>query len=304
MLASAWEPNADNTSYTFTLRDDAKFADGTAVTATTVDKTFAFIETSKSASFLYKMAGIKDVSVVDDKTVKIDLTAPNHLFLQILPMYSFSIINMDEVRKNGGAAWLDTNTAGTGPYAVTKWDPATESVLTRKDAYWGDMPTLKEINVKVMGASNRVQLVSKGEVDLATEVPPKDVASLEQTEGVVIDSPPSNKILFFAMNNAVAPFDNVKVRQAVSYAIPYDKAAHRRHEGPGLGDAVRGGQDSTPGYTDAGFVYTHDLDKAKALLAEAGYADGFTFDFTLGSGFTDDWATTPSSSRPNSPRSA
>ena len=288
MLASAWEPNADNTSYTFTLRDDAKFADGTAVTATTVDKTFAFIETSKSASFLYKMAGIKDVSVVDDKTVKIDLTAPNHLFLQILPMYSFSIINMDEVEKNGGAAWLDTNTAGTGPYAVTKWDPATESVLTRKDAYWGDMPTLKEINVKVIGeASNRVQLVSKGEVDLATEVPPKDVASLEQTEGVVIDSRPSNKILFFAMNNAVAPFDNVKVRQAVSYAIPYDKLRTdvMKDQASEMRSAVAS---STPGYTDAGFVYTHDLDKAKALLAEAGYADGFTFDFTLGSGF-DDW---------------
>lgn len=89
------------------------------------------------------------------------------------------------------------------------------------------------------------------------------------------------------MNNNVKPFDNVKVRQAINYAIPYDELL----SGVMYGQAKQmksSVASNTPGFTDAGFVYEHNLDKAKELLAEAGYADGFAFDFTLGSGF-DDW---------------
>lgn len=289
MLAESWQVSPDSKSYTFTLRQGVKFEDGSALDSDDVVKTFDFIKKSNSASFLYGMAGIKTVTATDPRTVKIDLTAPNHLFLQILPMYSFSIINIDKVNAEGGSKWLDTHTAGSGPYRVTKWDTATEAVLERNDTYWGEKPALRKINTKFIGeASNRVQLLTKGEVDIALEVPAKDVDSLSKQSGVVIDSRASNKILFFGMNNAIKPFDNPKVRQAISYAIPYDKL---------LSDVMKGQASpmrssvasSTPGFTDAGYVYSHDLDKAKALLAGAGYPNGFTFDFTLGSGF-DDWS--------------
>src|SRR5690606_23259114 len=80
------------------------------------------------------------------------------------------------------------------------------------------------VSVKFIGeASNRMQLLERGEAQLITEIPAKDVESLSSAEGVTIDSRKSNKILFFAMNTAVAPFDDVRVRQAVCYAIPYDK---------------------------------------------------------------------------------
>jgi len=288
MLAEKWTVNSDSTVYTFSLRQGVKFQDGASLDSAAVVKTFDFIKASKSASFLYKMAGIKDVTAPDANTVTITLTAPNHLFLQILPMYSFSIINVDLVDKNGGAKWLDTHVAGSGPYKVDKWDPATEATLVRNEDYWGTKPALRTIDAKVIAeASNRVQLLSKGEVDLALEVPAKDVATLATQSGVVIDSRPSNKILFFAMNNSIKPFDNVLVRQAVSYAIPYDKL--RTEVMKGQASPMRSAvASSTPGYTDAGFVYTYDLTKAKQLLTEAGYPNGFTFDFTLGSGF-DDW---------------
>lgn len=289
MLAESWKPNADMTSYTFSLRKGVKFEDGTPLEADDVVKTFDFIEKSKSASFLYGMAGIKSVKAVDPQTVEIDLTAPNHLFLQILPMYSFSIINVDKVNASGGASWLDTHTAGSGPYQVTKWDPATEAVLERKDDYWGEKPALRKVNTKFIGeASNRVQLLSKGEVDLALEVPAKDVESLSKQPGITIDSRASNKILYFAMNNEVKPFDNPKVRQAVADAIPYDKLINDVMKGQAspMRSSVAS---STPGFSDAGNSAKYDLGKAKSLLAEAGLPNGFTFDFTLGSGF-DDWS--------------
>ncbi|MEU5947274.1 ABC transporter substrate-binding protein [Micromonospora sp. NPDC047465] len=289
MLAESWKVSTDSKSYTFTMRPGVKFEDGSALDSDDVVKTFDFIKKSSSASFLYGMAGIDTVTAVDSQTVKIDLKAPNHLFLQILPMYSFSIINIDKVNAEGGSKWLDTHTAGSGPYRLTKWDPATEAVLERNDTYWGEKPALRKINTKFIGeASNRVQLLTKGEVDIALEVPAKDVDTLSKQSGVAIDSRASNKILFFGMNNAVKPFDNPKVRQAVSYAIPYDKL---------ISDVMKGQASpmrssvasSTPGFTDAGYVYSYDLGKAKALLAEAGYPNGFSFDFTLGSGF-EDWS--------------
>ena len=288
MLAKSWEANSENTEYTFKLRDDVQFHSGKKMTASDIVASFGHIKDSTSASFLYGMAGIDSVVEVDPLTVKISLTAPNHLFLQILPMYSFSIIDMDEVAKNGGAAWLGKNTAGSGPYTIDKWDPATEASITRNENYWGEKPELATVNMKFIGeASNRVQLLTKGEVDVALEVPAKDVATLKETPGISIDSRASNKILYFAMNNEVAPFDNVKVRQAVNYAIPYDKLINDVMKGQAspLRSSVAS---STPGSTDAGNTYTYDLDKAKSLLAEAGMADGFTFDFTLGGGF-DDW---------------
>ncbi|MBW1640167.1 ABC transporter substrate-binding protein [Microbacterium resistens] len=287
MLASEWSADDSGTVYTFTLRDDVTFQSGKKLVADDVVRSFAHIEASASASFLYGMAGIAGVEAKDDHTVEITLTGPNHLFLQILPMYSFSILDMDLVEENGGAEWLATHTAGTGPYVIDSWDPATSAKLTRNEDYWGEAPALGTVNLKFIGdASNRLQLLKKGSVDAALEIAPKDLEGLNGQDGVVVDSRPSNKILFFAMNNAIAPFDNPKVRQAISYAIPYDK----------LIDDVMKGQaspmrssvaSSTPGFTDEGYAATYDLDKAKALLAEAGYPDGFEFEFTLGSGFSD-----------------
>lgn len=287
MLAESWEANEDKTEYTFQLRDDVTFQNGKEMTADDVVATFKHIEESASASFLYGMAGIETVSKEDESTVVIGLDEPNHLFLQILPMYSFSIIDMDQVEDEGGSDWLARNTAGSGPYVVDEWDPASEATLTRNDSYWGDEPEIETVNMKFIGSpSNRVQLLESGSVDMSLEVPTKDIETLEENPDVTVDSRASNKILYFAMNNEIEPFDNEKVRQAISYAVPYDK----------LLDDVMYGQasrmkssvaSSTPGFTDAGYSAEYDPEKAKELLAEAGYPDGFTFDFTLGSGFND-----------------
>ncbi len=287
MLAESWEVNDDATQYTFHLREDVVFQSGNPLTSADVVGSLAMIEASASASFLYGMAGIASYEASDEHTVTITLTGPNHLFLQILPMYSFSIVDTTAVEENGGTDWLSTNTAGSGPYILESYDPSTEATLTRYEDYWGDEPEIDDVTVRfITEASNRVQLLSRGEVDLALEIPAKDVASLAETDGVVIDSRASNKTLFFAMNNEIAPFDDPRVRQAISYAIPYDQLLDDVMQGQAsrMTSAV---PSSMPGFTDEGYAYEYDLDKAKSLLAEAGLADGFTFDFTLGGGFQD-----------------
>lgn len=287
MLAKSWEADAAKTTYTFHLRDDASFQDGKKVTADDVVKSFKHVADSASGSFLYQMAGIKTVTAKDDSTVVIALTAPNHLFLQILPMYTFSIIDMDQVEKNGGSKWLAKNTAGSGPYTIESWDPATSAKLQSNPKYWGAKPAVSTVNLKFIGdASNRLQLIKKGSVDMALEIAPKDAKALKGTPGIDVDSRASNKILYFAMNTKMKPFDNPKVRQAITYAIPYDKLLSDVMQGQAtrMKSAVAS---STPGFTADGYEAKHDLEKAKELLTEAGYPNGFSFDFTLGSGFPD-----------------
>lgn len=287
MLATEWKADDSATTYTFTLRDDVTFASGNAMTADDVVGSFELIRDSSSSSFLYQMAGIDSVTKVDEHTVTIALTGPNHLFLQILPLYSFSIVDTKTVKDNGGADWLAQNTAGSGPYTLKSWDPSTAASLTARSDYWGTAPALTDVSVKFISeASNRMQLLERGESQLITEIPAKDVESLKKADGVTIDSRKSNKILYFAMNNAVAPFDDERVRQAVCYAIPYDKLINDVMLGQ-ASEMTSAVASSTPGWTDAGYDYSHDLDKAKSLLDEAGHSDGFSFDFTLGSGFQD-----------------
>ncbi|MBT2290746.1 ABC transporter substrate-binding protein [Paenibacillus albidus] len=287
MLAESWEVSADNTVYTFKLKSGVKFQSGNPVNAEAVAYSFDRVGKSSSGSFLYGMAAIKSVTAKDESTVEVVLNNPNHMFLQIIAMYTFSIVDQ-KVVEGQNADYLKTNAAGSGPFKLEKWDPASEAVFTANETYWQGAPKLGKVTLKfTKEASNRVLLLSKGDVDMSIEIPPKDVNSLQGNTELNIQSNASNRILFFAMNNKVKPFDNEKVRQAVSYAIPYEELL----SGVMYGQAKRmksAVASNTPGFTDAGYVYEYNLDKAKALLKEAGYENGFTFDFTLGSGF-DDW---------------
>lgn len=286
MLAKSWEASENGTVYTFTLQDNVKFQSGNPLTSADVVYSFERLAASSSGSFLYGMADIKSVEAQGDKTVVITLNGANHMFEQIIALYNFSILDRKTVEAQS-ADYLKTNAAGSGPFKIEKWDPASEAVFAANEEYWNGAPALGKVTLKfTKEASNRVLLLNKGDVDMAIEIPAKDVESLKSNADLKVQSNASNRILYFAMNNKVAPFDNAKVRQAISYAIPYEQL---------IGDVMYGQAkqmksavaSNTPGYTDAGYVYGHDLDKAKKLLAEAGYADGFSFDLTLGSGFQD-----------------
>ncbi|WP_425804840.1 ABC transporter substrate-binding protein [Desulfitobacterium sp. Sab5] len=286
MLAKEWKVSDDQKTYTFTLQDNAKFQSGNPVNAQAVVWSLDHVKNSKSGSFLYGMAEIESCTAKDDKTVEIKLSQPNHNFLQIIAMYNFSIID-PAVVKDKGADYLKNNAAGSGPYKVEKWDPATEAVFTANPNYWQGAAKISKVTTKfIKEPSNRVTLLDKGDADMAIEIPTQNVADLKKNANLIVRSDASNRILYLAFNTKVKPFDNPKVRQAISYAIPYDKLVHdvMYDQAKQMKSAVAS---NTPGFTDAGFVYKYDLDKAKQLLKEAGYENGFSFDFTLGSGFQD-----------------
>ncbi|MNC12299.1 Heme-binding protein A precursor [compost metagenome] len=135
-------------------------------------------------------------------------------------------------------------------------------------------------------ASNRLMLLKNGDIDVAVELPPKDLEALKSAANLTVHSNSSNRILFLAMNMNKEPFNNPKVRQALAYATPYDQLIKdvMFNEARSMRSSV---PSNTPGYTDDGYEFAYDLDKAKQLLTEAGYPDGFSFDLTIGSGFPD-----------------
>ena len=286
MLAESWDVSDDQKTYTFKLRKDVKFHSGNPLNADAVVFSLDHIKNSNSGGFLYQQASIESFRKVDDATVEVKLERPNHMFLQILAMYSFSIIDPQAIEGDTNE-FLKTKTAGSGPFKLEKWDPSSEAVFVANDNYWQERAKLDKVVMKFMKeASSRTMLLNKGDIDLAMEIPPKDVDTLKQNNDLTVRSDASNRILYMGLNNNMKPFDNPKVRQAIEYAIPHDAL---------LKDVMYGQAkqmksivaSNTPGFSDKGYVYEYNLDKAKQLLKEAGYEDGFQFDFTLGSGFKD-----------------
>ncbi|KWX87579.1 peptide ABC transporter substrate-binding protein, partial [Paenibacillus riograndensis] len=201
MLGERWEVSNDNTVYTFKLKSGVKFQSGNPVDADSVVYSLDRVAKSSSGSFLYGMAAIKTVTAKDDSTVEIALTNANHNFLQILAMYTFSIVDKKTVEAQG-ADYLKTHSAGSGPFTLEKWDPATEAVFTPHDDYWQGSPKLGKVTIKfTKEASNRVLLLNKGDVDMAIEIQPKDVDTLESNSHLTVASNSMNQILYFAINN-------------------------------------------------------------------------------------------------------
>jgi peptide/nickel transport system substrate-binding protein len=186
-----------------------------------------------------------------------------------------------------GLDYTKGNIAGGGAYKVTRWQPGTEVVFERNDDWKnGPLPKMKRIIWRtVPSAGNRRALVERGDADISFDLPNKDFAELKQAGKVQVAATPiGNGIQYIGMNVKKAPFDNPKVRQAVAYAIPYQKIMDAVMFG--LANPMFGAKPDAPLSTawPQPHHYNTDLAKAKQLLAEAGYPNGFetTLSFDLG----------------------
>lgn len=167
-------------------------------------------------------------------------------------------------------------------------DATTEVILNARPDYWKGKVDLDKVIVKIIPEpSNRVLLADKGDVDIARVIPPKDLSKLEGNTDLDIRVYESVSIVYLSLNTQKAPLDNVKVRQALNYAVPYDVIVNDVMSGKAKKlDYVI--PSAMPGHiTDTTGAYTEDLDKAKALLAEAGYADGFDMKLVISTGNQD-----------------
>jgi peptide/nickel transport system substrate-binding protein len=287
-LAERWEISPDNKVYTFFLRKNATFHDGKPVTAKDVKWSFdravaagGFPAVQMAASSFDNPAKF---SVVDDHTFRITLDKPNKLVMPNLVVPVPVIVNAELAKQHATAAdpwafeWVQRNDAGGGAYKIESWTPGQQTVFLRFDAWKsGPVPKLRKVIYRqIASAGTRRALIEKGDVDISVGLPPKDYADLAKIGKVkVIGVPVQNDLIFVDMNTKIKPFDNPKVREAISYAIPYKEIMATALYGRGV--AMSGGDPSKPYAPTWPVPINHgtDLAKAKALLTEAGFPDGF-----------------------------
>jgi peptide/nickel transport system substrate-binding protein len=296
-LAEDW--NLTATSVTFKLRKDATFHDGTPVTAKDVKWSFdRAVTVGGFPTFQMKAGSLEKPEqfvAVDDHTFRVDFIRKDRLTMPDLAVIVPAVYHSELVKKNAtekdpwGLEYTKGNIAGGGAYKVTRWQPGTEVVFERNDSWKsGPLPKVKRIVWRtVPSAGNRRALLERGDADISVDLPNKDFVELKQLGKLALATTPiGNGIGYIGMNCKNPPFNNLKVRQAVAYAIPYQK----------IMDAVMFGL-AVPLYgakADAPIEvawpqphhYTTDLAKAKQLLAESGHPNGFetTLSFDLGFG--------------------
>ncbi|MFC6116836.1 glutathione ABC transporter substrate-binding protein [Sporosarcina thermotolerans] len=272
LLATSWE-KLDDLTWEFTLRENVKFHDGTDFTAEAVKRTIERVLDEKTASAranLFEM--ITEVKVINDHKVQLITEYPYAPLLANLSHYASGIISPTAIDSGKEIA---QNPVGTGPYKLANWKIGQEIKLEQFDKYWGKQSGLKTITFKVIPEdSTRVAMVETGEAHIADPVPVTEVDRITNSDSMKLVRSDSLGNDYIGFNLNKEPFNNVKVRQAISYAIDTESIISGVYNNVGtlatstMGPAIWGFNDKLKGYS-------YDLEKAKALMAEAGYKDGF-----------------------------
>ena len=295
-LAESWEVAADGMSCTFKLRKDAKFHDGTPVTANDVKWSFdravkvgGFPTFQMSAGSLEKP---EQFVVVDDHTFRVDYIRKDKMLLFNIAVVVPFIINSELAKKNAtpedpwALAWLKNNEAGGGAYKIDSWKPGTETIFARFDDWKsGPLPKIKRVIARdIPSAGTRRAMLERGDADLSSGFAPRDFDQIIKEGKVKVSGVPiPNALWYLALNTAKPPFNNVKLRQALAWAMPYEQiqnGAFFNRAVPMYGGAA---EVSKPVWPQP-FPYVTDLDKAKALMKEAGFESGLETTLSLDTG--------------------
>jgi len=306
-LAESWSYDPATLTWTFNLRRGVKGCNGTTFDA---DDVIYTMQRAKSTSgqapvgwFLSNVASFKgftpavfgdkpenieakklkddEVKKIDQYTVQFTQSAENKLFLPVLTIFALYIFDKETMEKHATEddPWShkyanNEGVAGFGPYCMTRWEKDKEFVVeANPDYYRGKADIDRVIMRKVPQSSQRLVILRTGQAHLVEHLTPKEYDSLKQTRGVKVVSVDGNASTYVHMNWQAKPWDNIKLREAVAYAIPYDKIM----EDVFFGEALKynGVMPAFyPGAHAVDFERNQDLDKAKALLAEAGYPEG------------------------------
>lgn len=270
-LAESWTISEDGLTYTFALHGGVTFHDGSAFDAEDVKFTFDRIlaeDSLNAQKALYEP--IDAVTVVDQLTVEIALSRPDGLFLFNLGRGDAVIVAPESADNNA------SEPIGTGPFAFVQWDRGSRVVLEQYGPYWGEKPALTKASyVFISDTATMTNALLAGDIDGTNNFAPEALAVFEGNPQfkVLVGSTEGETIL--ATNNAKAPFDDLRVRQAMAHALNRQEVI----DGATYGYGVPIGTHFAPHhpyYLDLTETYPYDPEAAKALLAEAGLADGFT----------------------------
>lgn len=276
-LAKSWDISDDGLTYTFHLRDDVTFHNGKAFSAEDVVYTYeALSGLGGEEPLSSKFTNVTAINAIDDYTVELTLGEADAAFLQYTRV---------AVLPKG---YEDQSSApvGTGPFVFEKYVPGQMVVLEKNENYYDEsrMAKIDEAQIYIMGDDSAVlTALQSGQLDAGIVY----ADSADYLSGdFTINSSPQNMVQLFALNNSVEPFDDVRVRQAFEYAINKDQII----DGVFAGYATELYSNFSPVmsyfYNDElSNVYTYDVEKAKELMAEAGYEDGFDITITVPSNY-------------------
>ncbi len=272
-LVEKWEVSADATEYTLKLKKGIKFHDGQPFNAEAVKVNFdRRLDPKAATKFGFLVAPIASVAVADEFTVKIKTKVPFAALLSNLTHQANGMQSPAALK----ASWEKplTKPVGTGPFMFKEWVPGNRFVMVRNDAYYGVKPLLSEVTFRVIpDDASRVVALETGEVHVAVRIPPFDIPRLKANPKIGIIHSPSVRTIYLGFNALKEPLNDKRVRQALNYAV--NKQAIVKHVLGGVGrvsDAP-----VSPGIFGYASIqtYEHNVEKAKALLAEAGFPKGF-----------------------------
>lgn len=297
-VAQTWAASADGKTWTFTIRQGMRFPSGRAVNASAVTYSLRrAVRLAKTPAWLLEQLGLtKDnadqtIRALDDYTVQLilaDAFAPN-LVLSVLAFPITGVVDPDLVQQHitegdMGSDWLKDHSAGSGPYTLIRWERNDVVDLVANPTYWRGIPPMKRIIIRDIPEPTAQRLaVEKGDIDVAWNLAPqmREEIRKQKTPGVDIVQIPAHGIAYVGMNVKYEPLSKEKVREAIRWAIDYDAI---------LRDVLRGEALPLQTFIPTGYLgynpsrpFTQDLTKAKQLLAEAGYANGFEVELTTSS---------------------
>ena len=297
-LAASWQQTSP-TEWRFSLRKDVKFQDGSPFTADDVQFSFDRVRNSGSSMTIY-VTGIKEVKKVDDHTVDFLLERPVPILLRNI--IDFRIMSRAWAQKNKTEkaqdlkikeeTYASRNANGTGPYVIKSWAPDQRIVFERHPDWWdSDVGNVREvIFTPIKQDATRIAALLSGEVDLVTDPPTQDVARLRQNPALKILDGPEVRTIFIGMDQyseelkyssvtGKNPFKDIRVRKALNLAVDAEAIRRTTMRGLALPAAILVAPGVNGWTAELDKREAVDLNQARALLAEAGYPEGF--DFTL-----------------------
>ncbi len=299
LLATSWEASEDAKTWTFHLREGVSFTDGTPFNAEAVkfnidrwnnqDNPYAFSAEGKDftawPSIFSNFHGeegyiVESVDVVNEYTVQFNLTRPLGFLPQLLAAAYFGIHSPAAVMEAGFEYGGPTKgVVGTGPFVFVEWIDGDRLSLDRNDNYWGDKAKVERLVFRgIEEAATRLAELEAGSIDIAVNLSPDDYAAVSGNADLKVVFPDADlRVGYVGMHQSNKPFDDVRVRQALAYAIDKDAIVEAFYGELGavanefIPPSLLGRLENAP--------YPYDPEKAKALLAEAGYPDGFDTQF-------------------------
>jgi peptide/nickel transport system substrate-binding protein len=271
-LATSWTVAPNGLSYTFHLRPEAKFSDGSPVTASdvvfSIDRSRAF-----SGGWGFLLTAVKTITAQGPHTVVITLSQPHAPLLADLAMYAYSIVPEKLVKAQGSSFFQ--HPVGSGPFKVTSYNPDSEVDLARNPYFYGTKPKISKVRVLIVPNDNtRVLMLQSKKADIIENPPGNLVQQIDKTPGLSVQLFPSTRVDIIQLDEHFAPFKNALVRQALNYAINRKAIVQLAYQGH-----ATAGASFLPykmKFFDSSIApYPYDPAKAKQLLTRAGYPHGF-----------------------------